>query len=401
MSVDENNAYRITERLAFPRLTGSEGEPKAIEILVEEFRKAGYNEVKEEKFLTSFRNWIMARYVFFPLGAMMILIAISFIFNFWVSLILIATLLGVAVIIGGKLLESTEIGLMKDPEKNYETENVFVELKSKNSKATVIFMGHWDTKSQSFSSLMRIFVMLVSIIGSLGMLFIYLLLSIIKIFIDFNISLLNYILLFITITFSIIGMLNFFNKTGNKSPGAYDNAASVSIIIELARYFKENPLENIDFIFLSPGSEELNLGGAKTFLKNHKKDLDPETTYFINFDGIGGKGPIRLITSFGIPRKIASKKLHVLLESSSKELGIKARTIYLPIGAWSDFMPAIQQGFEACWLASDGGLKYVHTTKDTMDLVSKEGLKNGLLLSIEVVKKLNKELRAITEIVSG
>ena len=42
MSVDENNAYRITERLAFPRLTGSDGEPKALGILVEEFKKAGY-----------------------------------------------------------------------------------------------------------------------------------------------------------------------------------------------------------------------------------------------------------------------------------------------------------------------------------------------------------------------
>jgi len=45
MSIDENNAYRITERLAFPRLVGSEGELKAREVVVDEFKKAGYEDV--------------------------------------------------------------------------------------------------------------------------------------------------------------------------------------------------------------------------------------------------------------------------------------------------------------------------------------------------------------------
>ena len=66
MSVDENNAYRITERLSFPRLVGSEGEQKAIKVVVDEFEKAGL-EVKRESFETSFFSWTMARYIFFPL----------------------------------------------------------------------------------------------------------------------------------------------------------------------------------------------------------------------------------------------------------------------------------------------------------------------------------------------
>ncbi|MFW9875884.1 MAG: hypothetical protein ACFFG0_22510, partial [Candidatus Thorarchaeota archaeon] len=40
-----DNAYRITERLAFPRLVGSEGEKKAIEIVVDEFKNAGYESI--------------------------------------------------------------------------------------------------------------------------------------------------------------------------------------------------------------------------------------------------------------------------------------------------------------------------------------------------------------------
>ena len=54
-------------------------------------------------------------------------------------------------------------------------------------------------------------------------------------------------------------------------------------------------------------------------------------------------------------------------------------------------MPIVHKGFEACWLGSQPGLKFVHTKKDTMDLVSKEGLKNVLLLCTDVVKKLDIE----------
>jgi hypothetical protein len=53
----------------------------------------------------------------------------------------------------------------------------------------------------------------------------------------------------------------------------------------------------------------------------------------------------------------------------------------------------VKKGFKACWLASNPGLKYVHTTKDTMDLVSKKGLKDGLDLTLEVVGKISKEIQ--------
>ncbi len=405
MSIDENNAYDITERLAFPRLIGSEGEKKAIEVVVDEFKKAGYDDIQRERFKTSFLNWIFARYVFLPLAGFLILFGllpfISARINSTLntdfrtySILTWITLVGFF-IAGYKTLgmvSSNKIGLMKDESKNFETENIYVNLKSKNSKATIVYMAHWDTKSQTFPSFVRIIIIMIAAFGDLAMLFLYLVLSIIEFFMPIDILVLDYILLIVCIVLAVIGTLNFFNKTANKSPGAIDNGASVGTVIELARYFKNNPLDNIDFIFLSTSSEELNLGGAKVFIQKHEKKFDPKSTYFINFDGIGGKGIIRVITAYGIPRKSSSDKLNELLLESSKELNIDAKTIYLPTGAWSDFMPIIQKGFDACWLASMGSTKYVHTKKDTMDLVSKEGLKNGLLLSVDVAKKLNDEV---------
>jgi len=85
--------------------------------------------------------------------------------------------------------------------------------------------------------------------------------------------------------------------------------------------------------------------------------------------------------------------LNTLFLESAKEKQIKIKDIYSPTGVWSDFMPVVQAGFEACWLGSEPGLKFVHTKRDDMKLVSKEGIKNILTLCIDVIKKLDNEFK--------
>lgn len=388
LSVD--NAYRITERLAFPRLVGSEGEKKAREIVSDEFKKAGYNPINKENFKTSFYIWIVLRYAFIPLGICLILLGLSLFINSWLTLGLILLNLYIGAKILG-LATSSEIKLLKNEEKNFTTQNIYTDLKSKNSKAKVIFIGHWDSKSQTFPTSLRVILFMVALFSFIIIILLYLVLSIIQLIFAFNNLILNNVLLYSCVAITIISNLNYFNKTGNKSPGAYDNAAAVGAIIELARYYKSNPIENIDFIFLCTSSEELNLGGAKHFIHNHKKEFDRKSAYFINLDPIGGNKLIKLITSYGIPRRSSSKKLKNLFLNSASKLNIKIKDVYLPTGAWSDYMPIVQEGFEACWLGSQPGLKYVHTKKDNMDLVSKQGIKNILLLCTDVVNKLNNE----------
>jgi hypothetical protein len=80
-----------------------------------------------------------------------------------------------------------------------------------------------------------------------------------------------------------------------------------------------------------------------------------------------------------------------LFLKSAEDLKIKIKDIYFPSGIWSDFMPIVQEGFEACWIGSEPGLKFVHTIKDTMKLVSKEGIRNTLFLCKDVIEKLDKE----------
>jgi len=385
------NVYRITKRLAFPRLIGSKGEKEAIQIILNELKKLEYGEIHREPFKTSFYNWIFLRYAFIPIGIGLILLAVSFFINSWLTLVFIALNVYIASKVLG-LATTDKITLLKNEDKNYETENIYIKLKSANSKGKVIFMGHWDSKSQTFPSTIRIIILLITLAGYLIILLLYFILAIIELIFPFNNFIIGSVLLYFSIIIAIIANLNYFNKTGNNSPGAYDNAAAVGVIIELARYFKQNPLENIDLIYLCTSSEELNLGGAKSFIQNHKYELDKKKTFFINLDLVGGHELIRLITSYGVPRKTSSKKLKKLILESGARLNIKIKDIYLPTGAWSDYMPIVQEGFEACWISSQPGLKYVHTKKDNMNLVSKEGISNILLLCEDVVNKINDEL---------
>ncbi len=384
MGLDENNAYRITEELSFPRLVGSEGEPKAIKMVVDEFQKIGI-EAKRENFETSFFSWTMARYIFFPLAAIIILAAYLLYLSPIASIVLSVLLL----IVGMYATRLTGLGDVPKGKK-YTTENIYGKLPSANNKIDVLYMAHWDSKSQTFSTLFRILIFIISIFGALVLAVFILIGAIISLTGTLN-SQYYWGVLIASIVIGVIANLNFFNKTGNESPGSLDNAASVGTMLELARYFKENPPKNTNLTFISTGSEELNLGGAINFLKKHKDELDPSRTYFINFDGIGGKGVIRVITSYGFPKRSSSDKLNKLFLEVGKEQNIGCKSIWLPVGAWSDYMPAIKAGFEACWLATDGSLSNVHLPRDNMDTISKDGLKNALLLNIGVIEKLDNE----------
>ena len=88
MSVNEKNAYNITKRLAFPRLVGTTGEKEAINIVEDEFKKAGYDSVIREEFKTSLYGWIVARWVFIPIGVLFVLIAYMFFINYWIKVCL-------------------------------------------------------------------------------------------------------------------------------------------------------------------------------------------------------------------------------------------------------------------------------------------------------------------------
>lgn len=71
----------------------------------------------------------------------------------------------------------------------------------------------------------------------------------------------------------------------NFSKGVYDNASGSVILMEMLRYFKENPPKRT-LRFQWYGSEELGLLGSKHYVKTHEEDLEKHI-FMINVDMAG------------------------------------------------------------------------------------------------------------------
>ena len=77
------------------------------------------------------------------------------------------------------------------------------------------------------------------------------------------------------------------NSTGLIHNGADDNASGVATVLELARIYSQNNIqEPVNFIFACFSGEELGLMGSKAISKIIKDEF-PNTTLMINFDMVG------------------------------------------------------------------------------------------------------------------
>jgi len=77
--------------------------------------------------------------------------------------------------------------------------------------------------------------------------------------------------------------------TGKDHPvfnGADDNASGTAAVLEVARWIKKNKLYYHNYLFINFSGEELGLLGSKAFVKNNKLDSG-HIAYMINMDMVG------------------------------------------------------------------------------------------------------------------
>jgi len=68
--------------------------------------------------------------------------------------------------------------------------------------------------------------------------------------------------------------------------GADDNASGVALVIEIARFLKQDTCKNNNYLFVCFSGEELGLFGSNSFVKNPPFLLS-STNYMLNFDMVG------------------------------------------------------------------------------------------------------------------
>lgn len=152
------------------------------------------------------------------------------------------------------------------------------------------------------------------------------------------------------------------------SRGVYDNGAGSAIILELYRYFKLNkPLRTLRFIWC--GSEERGLLGSKAFVKKHNKELK-NIILCLNVDVAGpvlGKDSIVVMAN-----ETAVKFVEEYRTKIEYVCDVKSDTYS------SDSIPFADKGIPGLNFMRFGvaGTAHIHSRKDTLYFMSADALYN-------------------------
>ncbi len=381
--------------LAFNRTASSTGETEALNYIANELEQ---NNIKPE--IEHF-NWT---------GPLKILIRVSYILiiiNFLVfRMILIVIAYFILKNMSAKLRNISFI-------KTEKSKNIFTLISAKEkapNRPLVIITAHYDSVSANlpFNLQVIIFFIYRLIIFFYGIIFfVFIAIFILNIFALISFS--QFIITAIAFTSSSAIFISipilYLVFRDHPSSGSIDNASGVSILIELAKVFKKDPLESTDILILWPGAEEWGLKGTKKFCKTHFRSLnqiyDLDKSFNINIDMIGSY--IGLLNRSGLFRKKINRNLNEIFGVIAKQLNIPLNIYNKTFKPNSDYKTfkkyarKVRSKFQVMCFHSSKDSKYIHSLRDTPDKCSLENL-NGCLnichhalrsidLSIEDVKK--------------
>jgi hypothetical protein len=186
------------------------------------------------------------------------------------------------------------------------------------------------------------------------------------------------------------------NVTGNRSPGALDDASGVAVILEAGRVLAGSPLHNFDTVVAAFGCEEVGLCGSISYLLAHEDELRRRPFFMLNFDmPFTSSGNLMLNTGFEFPPVRTSMRLNETARRVGKAMGVKVSGGYLPVGAGADHMPWVKHGFEATGLVS--AATNIHSSRDSLDKVNREGLRRAGEATIEILRQLDQGASSLSK----
>ncbi len=382
--------------LCLPRRTGSPGEVQAQNYIVNSFKALGM-ETREEEF--SFCAFMGLLSKGFLLLVLFLLTTLHFLAPFFPLLRLILSLfillLSLMFLWGKPIVSLLGWGLFKEIPylKRLQSKNIVAtwpELveglrrdpvpSDDKIKAHIYILAHYDSKSQTVPLGLRIPMVAILFLSTMLLAGYHLLLP----WTHFSPQGLPERISFVMALTS--GLILFWTKTRNLSPGAIDNATGVAVMLQLAEVIKKEAkrFKGLRFNFIATGAEEEGLVGAFWFLKTHRPDS--ENTYFINLDGVGTRGRIYCTGKIGLHGYSQKQKGFLsLIEKAARKEGMKVYSPAVVIGAMADHFPLVARGRKAVTFSTVSRRSlWVHTPWDTLETVEPEGMKavEGVVLGI-------------------
>jgi len=382
IEIDGQRILDDAREIAFPRYPGTEGDRRAIEIVVRRFRDAGL-EVTEEQFSYDIR--IAFRVIRFVLiGTALSVGASGLVAPFsvlWASVLIVASLL-----LGGVMLVWSP-----GAEKLYSrpgptsTANVTGYRRAAQPRLSLILMAHHDSKSQNLPFHLRMGLTILSLVGGLAMALL-LASAWLQGSLPGPVWLSGALGGAVALSLLVLSTL----RSGNESPGGVDNAGSLAIVFELARTLPGELGPDVELIFLSPGAEEDHMVGAMRWLDAHRDELKGRPVYTLNFDGAGAPGRTVFIERYALGKPF-SRKLSEVARLVARRSDVPFRGITMLPAMGIDAIPFAHQGLESLTFASgslDKATISVHSANDVADHLDPEALARIARLARDVTVHL-------------
>jgi hypothetical protein len=177
-------------------------------------------------------------------------------------------------------------------------------------------------------------------------------------------------------------------------PGANDNASGVAAAISLAAALDADPPANLDVWVVLDGGEECQQEGMRRFVRAHRKELDPATTFFLAIDSVGG-GDVRFETSAGWLVSYAMDRRLVELCTAIAEAEPRFMAAPLASGIAGDSMPprvARMRSIGITCRDADGIAPHRHLRTDTPDAIDRASLERAHGFALELIRRLDADL---------
>ncbi len=404
-SLNIERLYTYVKIFSFPRLVGTSGEKLAVDLTIKTFKDIGFNEseIQKEPFIFSdFYSTTLIKFIMIINLTFSLFILMFVYINLFIT-IFIGGIMVIFVILLVKGLKHPEItGFWGEYYgKTISGTNIFVRIPAKRltkeEAGNIIISAHLDSKSQTFKTYWRVFFYKLWLYSGifLGGFLIALFITTYTI-LKIDLLILGLGIWIFTILVSITNIFLIFLNTNNYSPGALDNASGMSVVFELSKILKENPLDNFNVWICQFSAEELGTMGSRNFVNNHEHEFIEGKVFHINLDMIScikkSRNQVEYLKSYGIlPRKKIAPLLSKYIEMAAIEENINIKGFHLSTGAHTDSVPFHLRGYDSVDIVTRAGAKYAHTKNDKPYKVDPRILLEACLIVRRVIFSIDRD----------
>jgi hypothetical protein len=135
-------------------------------------------------------------------------------------------------------------------------------------------------------------------------------------------------------------------------PGANDNLSGVASLVGLAELLEREPLPGVRVLLVSCGAEETLQDGVRAFVARHRRELEPERTWFVNLDTVGSPHLVMLEAEGPVwMEDYTGPRLRDLLSERAETLGIELRRGFRARASTDSVIPS-RAGYPTATLVS-------------------------------------------------